>query len=252
MSDRVNFKWISRNKYDALSNKRDDTIYFIYREHVLYKGDQEYGGVQDISYSIGEDDNYIITITNGDGTTDTLNVASSSKLQQALDALDAHIATVGDEDNTGHVKLSDTIDEDNLKTVLESIKEVSDSSTNLQNKFNEIYELTQTVSRQELTIMNAMHEQSEGGEQILEAIKQIQDVTASVKGSSDSMEEATGSANVKMENLMRLTEEITSSMDEMSIGIESINKAINEVNDMTHKNSESIESLGEAVSKFKV
>ncbi|MBQ9207288.1 MAG: hypothetical protein IJ158_11340 [Treponema sp.] len=96
--------------------------------------------------------------------------------------------------------------------------------------------LTQAVARQELTIMNAMHEQSEGGEQILEAIKQIQDVTA----------------NVKMENLMRITEEITSSMEEMSIGIEGINKAINAVNDMTHKNTQSIESLGEAVAKFKV
>ena len=112
--------------------------------------------------------------------------------------------------------------------------------------------LTQAVARQELTIMNAMHEQSEGGEQILEAIKQIQDVTASVKGSSDIMEDATSAANIKMDNLMRLTEEITSSMEEMSIGIESINKSINAVNDMTHKNTESIETLGEAVGKFKV
>ncbi|MBP3773543.1 MAG: methyl-accepting chemotaxis protein [Treponema sp.] len=140
----------------------------------------------------------------------------------------------------------------NLKVVLSSLKDVSDSSTRLQEQFNEIYELTQAVARQELTIMNAMHEQSEGGEQILEAIKQIQDVTASVKGSSDAMEDATEAANVKMDNLMRLTEEITASMDEMSIGIESINHSINAVNDMTHKNTESIESLGEAVSKFKV
>lgn len=140
----------------------------------------------------------------------------------------------------------------NLKVVLASVKEVTDSSEQLQNQFNEIYELTQAVARQELTIMNAMHEQSEGGEQILLAIKQIQDVTANVKGSSDAMEDATKEANVKMDNLMRLTEEITASMDEMSIGIESINNSINAVNDMTHKNTQSIESLGEAVSKFKV
>jgi len=55
-----------------------------------------------------------------------------------------------------------------------------------------------------------------------------------------------------MDNLMRLTEEITSSMEEMSIGIETINKSINSVNDMTHKNTESIENLGEAVGKFRV
>ena len=140
----------------------------------------------------------------------------------------------------------------NLKNVLESIKDVSNSAANLQSKFNEIYELTQTVSRQELTIMNAMHEQSEGGEQVLEAIKQIQDITASVQGSSTAMEDATNAANVKMENLMRLTEEITSSMDEMSIGIETINTSINSVNDMTRKNTQSIESLGDVVNTFKV
>ena len=140
----------------------------------------------------------------------------------------------------------------NLKVVLASVKEVTDASVELQRQFNEIYDLTQTVATQELTIMHAMQEQSQGGEQILEAIKQIQEVTASVKDSSDEMEVATGNANGKMENLMRLTEEITASMDEMSIGIESINKSINAVNDMTHKNTSSIESLTEVVSKFKV
>ena len=41
-------------------------------------------------------------------------------------------------------------------------------------------------------------------------------------------------------------------MEEMSICIESINKSINAVNDMTHKNTQSIESLGTVVDKFKV
>ena len=140
----------------------------------------------------------------------------------------------------------------NLKDVLASIKDVSDSSANLQEKFNEIYDLTQTVSQQELTIMNAMKEQSAGGEQVLQAIKQITDVTSDVRRSSGDMQTATGSATAKMTDLMRLTEEIASSMNEMSVGIESINKSINVVNDMTRKNAQSIEALGSAVEKFKV
>ncbi len=141
---------------------------------------------------------------------------------------------------------------DNLKLVLDSIKEVTDSSIQLQNKFNEIYQLTQTVSQQETTIMHAMQEQSEGGEQVLEAIKQINDVTVSVQSGGDSMQRSTDAANQTMDNLMRLTEEITSSMEEMSLGIGTINTAINSVNDMTHKNTQSIETLGSAVEKFKV
>lgn len=140
----------------------------------------------------------------------------------------------------------------NLRLVLDSIKDVSESSVQLQNKFNEIYDLTQTVSQQETTIMHAMQEQSEGGEQVLEAIKQINDITVSVQSGGSSMQRSTDEANKTMENLMRLTEEITSSMEEMSIGMSTINSAINSVNDMTHKNTRSIENLGHAVDKFKV
>lgn len=115
--ERVLFKWISRAKYNALRTKRADTIYFIYNEHVLYKGDQEYGGVQSITYTTDENDNYVVTITNGDGTTSVLQIASSTKLQQALELLDAHIATMADEDTAGHTKLTDVIVAENPSDV---------------------------------------------------------------------------------------------------------------------------------------
>ena len=140
----------------------------------------------------------------------------------------------------------------NLQQVLNSIKEVTDASTKLQQKFQEIFELTRTVSQQETTIMNAMQEQSEGGTQVLEAIKQINDVTVNVKSGGDAMQASTAEANQTMKNLLRITDEIGASMQEMSIGIESINNSINSVNDMTHKNSENIVELGTEVDKFKV
>lgn len=122
---KVKFKWISRAKYNAISIKDIDTIYFIYNEHVLYKGDQEYGGIQNISYTIDSDDNYIITITNGDGTTSILNVASSAKLLQAINLLQQdladHAVTKADEDVSAHVKLTDTIDENDLKDVDDNV-----------------------------------------------------------------------------------------------------------------------------------
>ncbi len=140
----------------------------------------------------------------------------------------------------------------NLKEVLKSINDVTSSSSTLQEKFNQIYSLTQQVSQQELTIMNAMQEQSEGGGQVLQAMKQINDITINVKTGGDNMQRSTDAANTEMDNLSRLTEEITSSMQEMSLGIENINHSINSVNDLTHKNTESIEALGKVVSVFKV
>ncbi|MBR1911234.1 MAG: methyl-accepting chemotaxis protein [Treponema sp.] len=140
----------------------------------------------------------------------------------------------------------------NLKEVLSSISEVSKSSSTLQQDFNEIYDLTQQVSQQEITIMNAMQEQSEGGDQILNAMKQINDITVSVKSGGDTMQSATSTATSEMDNLSRLTEEITASMEEMALGIGNINNSINSVNDMTHKNTESIHALGKIVGIFKV
>jgi methyl-accepting chemotaxis protein len=140
----------------------------------------------------------------------------------------------------------------NLTEVLSSINEVADSTGALQEIFSKIYSLTQQVAQQELTIMNAMQEQSEGGTQVLSAIKQINDVTVNVRAGSDSMQRENSAINEKMEHLSRLTDEITSSMEEMSLGIETINNSINSVNDLTRKNTENIETLGKAVGKFKV
>lgn len=112
--EKVWFKWISRAKFDALETKNTNTIYFIYQEHVLYKGDQQYGGIQNISYTRDADNNYVITITNGDGTTTQLQVASSGnliRLENAISTLQnnltQHINTKADEDTSAHVKLTD-------------------------------------------------------------------------------------------------------------------------------------------------
>lgn len=140
----------------------------------------------------------------------------------------------------------------NLKNVLGSITNVADSSKLMQDQFNEIYRLTQIVAQQEVSIMNAMQEQSEGGGQVLEAIKQINDVTVNVKTSGESMKDATGAVNHEMQQLIRLTDEITANMKEMALGITNINDTLNNINDLSKNNRDSIGNLAEAVDKFKV
>ena len=107
-------------------------------------------------------------------------------------------------------------------------------------------------AQQEMTILSAMQEQSEGGNQVLEAIKEIKDVSVNVNTSGSKMQHETKTVSTEMDGLMRLTEEIAGSMEEMSIGMESINKSINSVNALTHQNLTSIEQLGSVVSTFKV
>jgi len=53
-------------------------------------------------------------------------------------------------------------------------------------------------------------------------------------------------------NLEKVTQEITSGMNEMAQGAEQINIAVNQVNDLTSKNRDGIDALMREVSKFKV
>ena len=53
----------------------------------------------------------------------------------------------------------------------------------------------------------------------------------------------------KLDNLTRI---ITDSMNEMAAGAVQINNAVQEVNEITQKNKQSIENLATEVSKFKV
>ncbi len=140
----------------------------------------------------------------------------------------------------------------NLKSVLSSINTVSESSVSLQENFNNIYDLTQTVANQEQTIMQAMQEQSEGGTQVLDAIRDITEITSTVKTDGSTMQQATEVINQEMTELMHLSEEIASSMKEMANEIESINNSINTVNDLTKHNHDSIKNVANVVEKFKV
>ena len=140
----------------------------------------------------------------------------------------------------------------NLKEVTDSINQVAESTKHLQKIFNQIFDFTQKVSQQETTILHAMQEQSEGGSHVLLAMKQINDITVHVKEGGNAMHSETSSATEKMSYLSRLTDEITTGMEEMSLGIETINKAMNNVNELTRKNTENLDTLGNAVAKFKV
>jgi methyl-accepting chemotaxis protein len=54
------------------------------------------------------------------------------------------------------------------------------------------------------------------------------------------------------QNLEKMTQEITGGMNEMASGADQINVAVHNVNDMTQKNREAIDSLIKEVSRFKV
>jgi methyl-accepting chemotaxis protein len=139
-----------------------------------------------------------------------------------------------------------------LKKIKESIDKITKSTESVLNKFEAIDSNVRTVAQQEELIRNAMEEQGEGSKQILEGIGDVNNITRAVKTSSEEMREGSKEVITESQNLEKATQEITGGMNEMSSGAEQINIAVNQVNELSAKNREGINSLIKEVSRFKV
>jgi len=139
-----------------------------------------------------------------------------------------------------------------LKKIAEAIGKITRSTDNVLNKFEAIDHGVKTVAEQEEVIRNAMEEQNQGSKQVLSASSQVGEITTQVR--SGSMEMLEGSKEVIQEskNLEKVTQEITNGINEMAAGAEQVNKAVNTVNDLTGRTRESIASLVQSVSGFRV
>jgi methyl-accepting chemotaxis protein len=139
-----------------------------------------------------------------------------------------------------------------LKEIKESIDKITLSTENVLDKFEDIDISVKTVADQEESIRNAMEEQGTGSMQTLQGVSNVNEITAQVTSSTHEMLGEAQEVIQESSNLEMATQEITSGMNEMAIGAEQINYAINQVNEISLKNREGIETLIKEVSRFKV
>ena len=122
-----------------------------------------------------------------------------------------------------------------LNSLQDIIKNVSDNTKSVQNQFEVIFELTGKVQQQEAVIKNAMDEQNAGSAQVLQAISSIQESSEAVK-----------------ENLANVTSEITSAMNEMAAGSSQITKSVELCHNLSDENQSNLMDLKQEVDLFKI
>jgi methyl-accepting chemotaxis protein len=139
-----------------------------------------------------------------------------------------------------------------LKKMKSSIDKITQSTTNVIDKFETIDSGIKTVAQQEENIRNAMEEQSQGSKQILEAIGLVNETTQQVKSGSLEMLEGAQEVIREADNLEKATQEITGGVNEMASGADQVNTAVHHVNELSVKNRENINLLMQEVSRFMV
>jgi len=137
-----------------------------------------------------------------------------------------------------------------LKKIKESIDKITKSTETVLARFESIDSGVKTVADQEVNILNAMEEQGEGSKQA--GSISLTQITKMVKTGSEEMLSGSQEVIKESKNLEKVTQEITGGMNEMATGADQVNVAVHNVNEMTTKNREAIDSLLREVSKFKV
>ena len=141
---------------------------------------------------------------------------------------------------------------DVLKKIKTAIDTITASTAMVLENFKAIDERVRVVSDQETNIRNAMEEQGQGSQRILQAISILNEKTQMVKDGSDQMLNGSKEIITESKNLERITVEISGGMNEMATGANEIDSAVNYASDLSSKTREYIEILFGEVLKFKV
>ena len=146
---------------------------------------------------------------------------------------------------------SKVIDE-NLKSLSESLTQITVDIKQVQTSFSSIYELSQKVREQESVISNAMDEQNAGNKQVLEAMRAISDSTTEVKNGSSEMLVGGEQILKEMHNLAEITHTISESMNQINSFSQQISDAAAITKASTSGTQQSLNKLVDELGEFKL
>ncbi|MHC6203626.1 methyl-accepting chemotaxis protein [Breznakiellaceae bacterium SP9] len=136
-----------------------------------------------------------------------------------------------------------------LKKQITGAAKVSDDS---QERFTRIMELLEQVKGQETVIENAMTEQSAGSNQVLIAMRQINDITSRVRDGSQQMLSASSVIIGEMERLIETSANTNESLHAITGNKDEIIMSIRFLEGVIQKTMSCVKELSADVSKFKV
>lgn len=139
-----------------------------------------------------------------------------------------------------------------LSQITKVIEEVVSNSSLSVKGFDTIMEKVASTEVLVQQITQAMAEQQSASQEVLVALKHINDTSANVQATSKKMTDGIESVDSAAKNLNMIADQVAGSMDEMSAGATQINSSAQKVFEIAIDTRENINSLKSVVNKFKL
>jgi methyl-accepting chemotaxis protein len=140
-----------------------------------------------------------------------------------------------------------------LKKIKASIDNITKSSNDVLDRFNAIDSGVKTVTQHDQNIRSAMEEQEIGGNQILESVGRLREVTLSVKNGAGSMAGSGEELIQKTQKFIGISNQLVEGMNEIVSGaLNEIQTAVKHVDEMSSENNRNFLDLKQETEKFKV
>jgi methyl-accepting chemotaxis protein len=139
-----------------------------------------------------------------------------------------------------------------LKEMKESLDRINSSAASVFGHFERIDAAVKTVSEQEKQIRDTVEQQESDGREITAVTGRLQEITRNVLIGSTEMLTGSGHIVDNGENLKSLTAALVNSVDDITAGMERINRTVARLNEISLGNKQSIEVLVNSIARFRV
>lgn len=139
-----------------------------------------------------------------------------------------------------------------LQNIKGLIEQAVSSTADAQNRFDKVFENIRKVGDQEIEIKNAMEEQQQGSQQVLLAMKELNQITAEIRSGSEEIRVGSQSILDEMSRVMKGTQEIEQASQENAAGAQEIVQAMEHISNLSTNNTQAIKDLESLVARFKI
>jgi len=142
--------------------------------------------------------------------------------------------------------------EGELKKVVNTIATIVGASAKADDAFGIVATNIKNANGLIQEIRMAMKEQTEGSQQVLEALDEIQNITVQIRDGSLEMNQGATMILKEMARLEGISLKVQKSTQDIARSSETIGQTIDEIMNVTEKNSEVVKTLNDITGKFKL